>query len=351
MYPHERSLVKRLANQPFALIGVNSDPKDKVIAARQRERITWRSFWDGGNTSGPIASAWNVTAWPVIYILDDQGVIRYKGLRGPAMNEAVDRLLASSLTTLREHLNHSDPGLLGLAIFRLAKHHPDQARQVMTRFFTDADSQVQSRTAVASGLLGNRSPALLPAVRAARLDPVAEVRTASWQLLTQLHDTESGPLALAALRDDAQMVRQAALAAIGTLRPANAEPALLRISQQGNPALTRAALLALADLGSDLAKTRLLEFAGNPAHPDRVGVALALHRIAPATSLHRFKTLLDDKNASLREQATRALAELNGVETLELYFSVLEDPAPQVRQIALKALAAMDTPQTQQRLQ
>ena len=25
MYPHERSLVKRLANEPFALIGVNSD--------------------------------------------------------------------------------------------------------------------------------------------------------------------------------------------------------------------------------------------------------------------------------------------------------------------------------------
>ena len=25
MYPHERSLVKRLENEPFALIGVNSD--------------------------------------------------------------------------------------------------------------------------------------------------------------------------------------------------------------------------------------------------------------------------------------------------------------------------------------
>ena len=351
MYPHERSLVKRLANQPFALIGVNSDPKDKVIAARQRERITWRSFWDGGDTSGPIASAWNVTAWPVIYILDDQGVIRYKGLRGPAMDEAVDRLLASSLTTLREHLNHSDPEVRGLAIFRLAKHHPDEARQVMTQFSADADSQVKSRAAVASGLLGNRSPALLPAFRAARLDPVAEVRAASWELLTQLQDTESGPHALAALRDDAQIVRQAALAAGGALRPAKAEPELLRIFQEGNPVLTRAALLALADLGSDLAKTRLLEFAGNRAHPDRVGVALALHRIAPATSLQRFEMLLHDENESLREQATRAIAELEGVETIELYFSVLEDPAPQVRQIALKALAALDTPQAQQGLQ
>ena len=28
MYPHERSLVKRLADQPFALVGINSD-KDR----------------------------------------------------------------------------------------------------------------------------------------------------------------------------------------------------------------------------------------------------------------------------------------------------------------------------------
>ncbi|MBB77153.1 MAG: hypothetical protein CMJ75_21825 [Planctomycetaceae bacterium] len=351
MYPHERSLVKRLANQPFALIGVNSDPKDKVIAARKRERITWRSFWDGGDTSGPIATAWNVTAWPVIYILDDQGVIRYKGLRGPAMDEAVDHLLASSLTTLREQLNHSDPEVRGLAIFRLAKHHPDQARQFIPRFFADADAQVQSRTAVASSFLGKLSPALLPAVRTARLDPVAEVRAASWQLLTRLQDTKSGPQALAALQDNSQVVRLAALVAIGALKPADAEADLLRISQEGVPELTRAALLALADLGSDLAKTRLLALADNPVHPDRVGVALALHRIAPATSLQRFKALLHDENTSLREQATHALAELDGLETLELYVRVLEDPAPQVRQIALKVLATLDTPRAQQVVQ
>ena len=93
MYPHERSLVKRLANEPFALIGVNSDPKEKVLAALKRDNITWRSFWDGGNTSGPIASRWNVRGWPTIYVLDHKGVIRYKNTRGAAMDKAVDALL------------------------------------------------------------------------------------------------------------------------------------------------------------------------------------------------------------------------------------------------------------------
>ncbi len=93
MYPHERSLVKRLANEPFALIGVNSDPKERVLAAMKRDNITWRSFWDGGTTSGPIASRWNVRGWPTIYVLDQKGVIRYKNVRGDAMDQAVDTLL------------------------------------------------------------------------------------------------------------------------------------------------------------------------------------------------------------------------------------------------------------------
>jgi peroxiredoxin len=94
MYPHERSLVKRLANEPFALIGVNSDKKERVRTAMEQNNITWRSFWDGGSTGGPIASKWNVTGWPTIYVIDHKGKIRFKNVRGPAMDKAVDELLA-----------------------------------------------------------------------------------------------------------------------------------------------------------------------------------------------------------------------------------------------------------------
>src|SRR4051794_3256466 len=94
MYPHERSLVKRMDGKPFALVGVNSDDnKEKLKEAMEKEHITWRSFWDGGSTSGPIATKWNVHGWPTIYVLDDKGVIRYKNVRGEAMDEADDSLL------------------------------------------------------------------------------------------------------------------------------------------------------------------------------------------------------------------------------------------------------------------
>jgi hypothetical protein len=95
LYPHERSLVQRLEGKPFALIGVNSD-RDRLALKEvlQDEQITWRSFWDGGRTGGPIACQWRVETWPSIWVIDAKGVIRYREVRGPAMDRAVDQLLA-----------------------------------------------------------------------------------------------------------------------------------------------------------------------------------------------------------------------------------------------------------------
>ena len=94
MYPHERSLVKRLAGEPFALLGINSDrDRDVLKNVMEKQDITWRSFWNGGSTSGPISTKWDVHSWPTIDVLDHNGVIRYKNVRGERMDEAVDALL------------------------------------------------------------------------------------------------------------------------------------------------------------------------------------------------------------------------------------------------------------------
>lgn len=76
------------------MIGVNSDrDREQLKQVMEKEEITWRSWWDGGSTQGPIATTWNVRGWPTIYVLDAQGVIRFKNVRGQRMDEAVDQLL------------------------------------------------------------------------------------------------------------------------------------------------------------------------------------------------------------------------------------------------------------------
>ena len=97
MYPHERSLVKRLEGQPFALIGVNSDRnRDALKEVLQKEQITWRSFWNDGGPNGPIARDWKVQGWPTLYLIDHKGVIRKKYLGSPGdkvLDEEIDKLI------------------------------------------------------------------------------------------------------------------------------------------------------------------------------------------------------------------------------------------------------------------
>ncbi|HEV3142978.1 MAG TPA: SUMF1/EgtB/PvdO family nonheme iron enzyme, partial [Gemmataceae bacterium] len=96
MYVQDRWLIENLKNKPFAFIGVNSDPdKEKVKQVVQKEQIPWRSFWNGPKaTRGPISTRWGITAWPTIFVLDDHGMIRFKNVRGEAVDEAVEKLLA-----------------------------------------------------------------------------------------------------------------------------------------------------------------------------------------------------------------------------------------------------------------
>ena len=96
MYPHERSLVRKLSDKPFAIVGVNSDKDLNQIRKTVAEKnLTWRSFWNGEKgTRGPISSAWKVKSWPTTYLIDREGVIRYTNVRGQALDAALEKLLA-----------------------------------------------------------------------------------------------------------------------------------------------------------------------------------------------------------------------------------------------------------------
>lgn len=98
MFPHERSLVKRLADKPFALIGVNSDRDlNELKEVLHTEQITWRSFWNGPKgTGGPISEAWNVRGWPTLYLIDHKGIIRHKWVGSPGdkvLDAAIEELV------------------------------------------------------------------------------------------------------------------------------------------------------------------------------------------------------------------------------------------------------------------
>jgi len=94
MFPHEKELVERLKDEPFTLLGVNTDKDAEYYRAQVEENgITWRSTFEG-STRGPVPTRWGVTYYPTIYVLDHEGAIRFKDVRGEDLDAAVDQLLA-----------------------------------------------------------------------------------------------------------------------------------------------------------------------------------------------------------------------------------------------------------------
>lgn len=97
-YPYQRLLLEVMDLDEFVLLGVNSDADIEVARqAKVDERLDYRAWWDGhavSSTSGPIATRWNVSGWPTIYVLDENGIIRHRGPRQEKLITAAKELVA-----------------------------------------------------------------------------------------------------------------------------------------------------------------------------------------------------------------------------------------------------------------
>ncbi len=88
-------MVNEFKDRPFALVGINSDGGRSALQKVIKEQnLNYRSAADG-DTSGPIATAWNVHGWPTVYVIDAKGVIRNKfvGVDPTVLTNAVKSLL------------------------------------------------------------------------------------------------------------------------------------------------------------------------------------------------------------------------------------------------------------------
>jgi len=130
-----------MADKPFTIIGVNSDldrgtSLDEIRSIVKEKSLTWRSFQ---NTSPEvkISTTWNIRGWPTTYLIDKDGVIRYKNLRGDALDEALEELMAE--------MGH-EVGLVGVdheaedeAALEAAKKEAEEAEEAAEKKADDDD--------------------------------------------------------------------------------------------------------------------------------------------------------------------------------------------------------------------
>jgi thiol-disulfide isomerase/thioredoxin len=75
LYPTLRDLQKKFDGKPLVVVTVMADSELKTVRqAIDKGDMTWQAVWDG--EAGPIASKWNVTRFPTLYVFDQRGIIR-----------------------------------------------------------------------------------------------------------------------------------------------------------------------------------------------------------------------------------------------------------------------------------
>lgn len=101
LIPHEVELANRLSGQPFAILGVNSDPRiDIAKKSVDTHNVPFPSLWCGEQgTFGALPRAWNIERWPAVFVLDKNGVIRARHTSGKNLDPIIEKLIEEEATS------------------------------------------------------------------------------------------------------------------------------------------------------------------------------------------------------------------------------------------------------------
>jgi thiol-disulfide isomerase/thioredoxin len=94
MIPHEREMVERLKDKPFALVSISADQSKATLTNfLAKEKMPWTHWWNGAE--GGVLEHWGVSVFPTIYVLDANGIIRFThaGVPGEELEKEVNKLV------------------------------------------------------------------------------------------------------------------------------------------------------------------------------------------------------------------------------------------------------------------
>lgn len=89
-------LVRKYADKPLVVLGVNKDPAAKLHALESDGTVTWKNFSDA---DGKLALQYRVGSWPLVYVLDADRKIHYAGAPGSFAELTAEALLAETSAT------------------------------------------------------------------------------------------------------------------------------------------------------------------------------------------------------------------------------------------------------------
>ena len=92
--PNVVKLHKKFNKAGFEIIGISLDRSREALDRYvEANGMAWPQFFDGKYWQNEVATKYKVRSIPATYLIDRQGKIRYRTLRGKQLEEAVDKLV------------------------------------------------------------------------------------------------------------------------------------------------------------------------------------------------------------------------------------------------------------------
>jgi thiol-disulfide isomerase/thioredoxin len=93
--PNVVATYNKLHSKGFEILGVSLDQdKASMEGALQKQGMTWTQYFDGAGWENKISSAFGIKSIPAAWLIDKKGMLRQTDLRGDALAEGVEKLLA-----------------------------------------------------------------------------------------------------------------------------------------------------------------------------------------------------------------------------------------------------------------
>ena len=93
--PNVKAIYERYHDQGFEIVGISLDTSETELrSVLASEGIPWPQYYDGKGWENRIAQMYRVFGIPATFLLDREGIIRYRDLRGEELEDKVAELLA-----------------------------------------------------------------------------------------------------------------------------------------------------------------------------------------------------------------------------------------------------------------
>jgi HEAT repeat protein len=231
--------------------------------------------------------------------------------------------------------------LIGLINQQGAKSDTDERPALLAKILTtDADANLRRIAAWGLNDYADRQVAAEALANALRSDRDASVREmAAWSLADADHSAVASQALIAALRDSDTQVRLTAAWALGNVGNRNATEALAQALSDPSAEMRKRAAWALGNLDLKQAPPALINLLKDSDPETRETAAWALYEIEDPAAIPGLEAAMSrEQNKELQIAYIRALAAV-GEKSVDALRSLLESKDPDIRTIAVKALA------------